>query len=66
MYNEQKSTAPRQQARQRQMTKAGETWNAYKKNDVSREPQPAKQTRSVFASVNGYAQAEIITVHKRG
>lgn len=67
MYNEQKSTTVHQQVRQRQMTKTGETWNIGETKEVAEQNAPARKNRCVFASVNGYAQAEVVTtVRKSG
>lgn len=65
MFGEQKSTQVQQQARQRQMTKVGETWQVSAEENATQQAKPAAKTRCVFASVNGYAQAEVITTSKR-
>ena len=65
MYNDQKSTTVHQQVRQRQMTKSGDTWNAAEPKEVIEQNSSAKKNRCVFASVNGYAQAEVVTTVRK-
>lgn len=63
MYNDQKSTEFQAQARQRQMVRSVD---AIPNDEVARTNQaPSKVTRTVFASVNGYAQAEVITTRSK-
>lgn len=63
MYNDQKSTEFQAQARQRRMARG---IDAQPIDEISRTIQaPAKVTRTVFASVNGYAQAEVVTTRNK-
>jgi len=64
MYIDQKSTQVRQPVRQRQMTRSGDTWHLDMQAETEAKTN-SKPTRSVFASVNGYAQAEVVTTIRK-